>query len=201
MSDDFENPNSDLPGLDAPENFKFEREDWMLFRTAETLQQKAGVSLDLLVRLVLKEIADNALDAGGEVTLDTQGETYVIADDGPGIDGTPEDIAELYSIGRKLISSKLWRKPTRGRIGNGLRVVAGAVICAKGTLVVSTGNRRITLQPEYDGTTTVVSVEETARSYGNQYWRCGDRGCSCRRRRLYTTGAYQNHCRRAATCA
>jgi hypothetical protein len=29
----------------------------------------------------------------------------------------------------------------------------------------------------------------------------GTGGCSCRRRRFYSAGAYQNHCRRAATCA
>ena len=43
------------------ENLKFERQDWTLFRTVEGLQQKAGVPAKLLRRLVLKELADNAL--------------------------------------------------------------------------------------------------------------------------------------------
>ena len=48
----------------SPE-FTFEREDWTLFRSISTLSQKAGVPVHLLPKLVLKELADNALDAGG----------------------------------------------------------------------------------------------------------------------------------------
>ena len=47
-----------------PENFKFRREDWALFRTIEGLQQRAGVPKEQLRRLVLKELADNGLDNG-----------------------------------------------------------------------------------------------------------------------------------------
>ena len=39
---------------------------------------------------------------------------YFVDDDGPGIDGTPEEIARLFSIRRPLVSSKLLRLPTRG---------------------------------------------------------------------------------------
>jgi hypothetical protein len=74
------------------------------------------------------------------------------------IDGEPEDIARLFSIARPLVSTKLLRLPTRGALGNGLRVVAGAVLASEGTLVVTTRNRRIELRPERDGTTTVAAV-------------------------------------------
>ena len=57
-----------------------------------------------------------------------------------------------------MISTKLLRLPTRGALGNGLRVVAGSVLASDGFLVVVTGNRRIELRPEFDGSTTVVSV-------------------------------------------
>src|SRR5262249_55604742 len=57
------------------------------------------------------------------------------------------------------ISTKLWRLPTRGALGNGLRVVAGAVLASQGRLVVITRNRRIDLRPERDGSTTIVSIE------------------------------------------
>jgi hypothetical protein len=50
------------------------------------------------------------------------------------------------------------RLPTRGALGNGLRVVAGAVLASEGFLVVTTRNRRIELHPERDGTTTVVTA-------------------------------------------
>jgi hypothetical protein len=54
------------------------------------------------------------------------------------------------------------RLPTRGALGNGLRVVAGAVLASGGRLSVVTRNRRLELKPEYDGTTTVVSATDVA---------------------------------------
>ena len=59
---------------------------------------------------------------------------------------------------RPMVSTKLLRLPTRGALGNGLRVVAGAVLASDGFLVVTTGNRQIELRPERDGSTTVVTV-------------------------------------------
>jgi hypothetical protein len=145
---------------DGSQNLKFEREDWTAFRTLDGLQRKAGVAIQKLAQLVLKELADNALDAGGTVKvgrLDAGG--YYIKDDGPGIDGSPEEIARLFSISRPLVSTKLLRLPTRGALGNGLRVVAGAVLASEGTLTVTTRNRRLELRPERDGSTTVVSMK------------------------------------------
>ena len=135
---------------------KFERADWTLFRTFEGLQQKAGVPAGQLRRLVLKELTDNALDPGCNVDVVEQTGGYLVEDDGPGLDGSPEDIARLFSIGRPLVSTKLLRLPTRGALGNGLRVVAGAVLASEGKLTVTTRNRRIELRPERDGTTTVI---------------------------------------------
>ena len=60
---------------------------------------------------------------------------WYVEDDGPGIAGEPADIARLFSIRRPLVSSKLLRLPTRGALGNGLRVVAGAVLASGGRLV------------------------------------------------------------------
>jgi hypothetical protein len=137
----------------------FEREDWSLFRTLDGLQQRAGVPKSQLARLVLKELADNGLDNGAEVTAQALNGGYLVEDDGTGIDGAPEDIARLFSISRPMVSSKLLRLPTRGALGNGLRVVAGAVLASEGSLVVTTHNQRIGLRPERDGTTTVTGVE------------------------------------------
>ena len=87
-----------------------------------------------LRRLVLKELADNGLDTGAEVKVGElpNGKGYFVEDDGPGIDGTPEQIARLFSINRPMVSTKLLRLPTRGALGNGLRVVAGAVLASGG---------------------------------------------------------------------
>ena len=144
-------------------DIKFERADWTSFRTLEGLQQKAGVALDGLVALVLKELADNALDAGAHVTVGEIGEGYFIQDDGPGID--PDEVARLFSIARPLTSSKMLRLPTRGALGNGLRVAAGAVLASGGKLAVETRGARVTLKPRHqDGTTasTRRAIKERA---------------------------------------
>ena len=124
---------SSLPADQNEPNLKMgERPDWALFRTVEGLSQKAGVPPKQLRRLVLKELADNALDAANrQVKLssaDDSDDAYYVEDDGPGLHGTPEEIAELFSIRRPMRSSKLVRLPQRGALGNGLRVVAGAVL-------------------------------------------------------------------------
>jgi hypothetical protein len=137
--DDLQIPPPGLASSPPPQNLKFERADWISFRTVKGLQQKAGVSAKRLIRLVLKELADNALDTGASVNPGPlPGGGYFIEDDGPGIDGTPEDIARLFSINRPMISTKLLRLPTRGALGNGLRVVAGSVLASNGSLVVTT---------------------------------------------------------------
>jgi hypothetical protein len=68
---EFEKPKGQLTSLGKDQNFEnlqTERPDWSLFRTMEGLQQRAGVAGALLSRLVLKEIADNGLDAGAKDT-------------------------------------------------------------------------------------------------------------------------------------
>ena len=70
MTRNFQNPNAILASLPSAQNLKLlEREDWTLFRTFDGLTQKAGVSRDLLPRLVFKELADNGLDAGAMVKV------------------------------------------------------------------------------------------------------------------------------------
>jgi hypothetical protein len=161
MTADFQKSPAALTSSPPSENLKFEREDWSLFRTVEGLQQKAGVAKHNLFQLVLKELTDNGLDEDTKVRIGSlRGDGgYFVEDDGRGIDGTPEEIAQLFSIARPMISTKLLRLPTRGALGNGLRVVAGAVLASQGSLVVITHNRRITLRPERDGTTTVIGTK------------------------------------------
>jgi len=61
-----ENPTDVLASIPAAQNLKFERPEWTSFRTVDGLQQKAGVATGKLRRLVLKELADNALDSGDQ---------------------------------------------------------------------------------------------------------------------------------------
>jgi hypothetical protein len=151
----------------SPE-FTFEREDWTLFRSLSTLSQKSGVPVHLLPRLVLKEVADNALDAGGTVRVGQLGHGgWYVEDDGPGIAGEPADIARLFSIRRPLVSSKLLRLPTRGALGNGLRVVMGAVLASGGRLVVQTRGHRLRLRPQDSGD-TLAAFEPCSRTAGTR---------------------------------
>lgn len=118
----------------------FSREDWTLFRSINTLGQKAGVPVSLLGALVIKELVDNALDAGANVTLnEAEGGWVIIQDDGPGI--PHEGIETLFSIRRPLTSTKIVRLPLRGALGNGLRVVMGAVYASGGEIIVETGGQ------------------------------------------------------------
>jgi hypothetical protein len=137
----------------------YEREDWQMFLDPETLSQKAGCQPADLAALVLKELVDNALDAGANVTLTRKGNRWIVRDDGPGID--PEQIPELFAVNRPLRSSKLKRMPTRGMLGNGLRVV----MAWAGTLTVENRGARLTLQVDpITGRTMVVDhvvIDET----------------------------------------
>jgi hypothetical protein len=164
--------SSSLPAEPRQPEFQFERPDWVLFRSVDTLSQKAGVPKVRLRRLVLKELTDNALDPGGGVSVFASNEqgrlvlgdcsacnSFVIQDTGPGLPGSPDEIANLFSIRRPLVSSKLWRMPSRGAMGNGLRVVAGAVAASNGRLRIWTRNRCLALTPQDDGTNAVTVRE------------------------------------------
>src|SRR6516165_8109477 len=112
----FEELPIELASSPAPQNLKFERADWTPFRTVEGLQQKAGVAQSKLRRLVLKELTDNGLDENAKVRIGElrDGGGYFVEDDGRGIDGSPAEIAERFSIARPMVSTKLLRLPRRG---------------------------------------------------------------------------------------
>lgn len=133
------------------------QEDWTDFRNLESLGRRAGVARDRIPAVVLKELFDNAADAGRNVGFGKHGTNGLfVLDDGGGIPGTDEEIANLFSIRRPRTSSKIVRMPTRGALGNGLRVVAGAVLASGGTLRVITRGRELPLTIADDGNTTVA---------------------------------------------
>jgi hypothetical protein len=159
---------SGQPGAENMSQPFQQREDWVLFRNLATLGQKAGVPVERLPRLVARELVDNALDAGGACHFGKLEGGFFVDDNGPGLPGTDEEIAALFSVRRPMMTSKLIRLPTRGALGNGLRVVAGAVLASGGRLVVSTRGRTIYLQPQEDGSTLVVGVEPYEESDGTR---------------------------------
>jgi hypothetical protein len=163
--------------------------DWRLFIDPHTLPQKAGCEANQIGRAILKELVDNALDPeAGNVTV--EGDVYhaIVRDTGPGID--PAQITSLFAVNRPLLSSKLKRLPTRGMLGNGLRVVMGAITALHGKIAVTTRGIRyelatntatgdteiITQQPGKDTTGTTVEVEFPRWTFSTDdfsFARCG----------------------------
>jgi hypothetical protein len=141
---------------------QFKRPDHQIY--ISNLPQKAGVSTYQIRKLVLKELVDNALDEmdavgrPGEVTI-TQDEfadnVYTVTDQGRGIPGTPKEIAQVFSCDKPMTSGEQLRKPTRGCVGNGLRVIVGSVASGGGRIIVKTYDREIILRPRLNGTTEV----------------------------------------------
>lgn len=133
------------------ESLQFVREDWKLFRSIDTLCQKAGVHREFIPMLVSKELVDNALDISGDCEVGLVDEnTFYVSDEGEGID--PDKLEEYFSINRPMISTKLLRRPSRGALGNGLRVVTGAVIATGGKITVATKGYVYKVIPQEDGT-------------------------------------------------
>ncbi len=141
----------------------FVQPDWQLFTNINTLPQQAGVSRNLLSRLVAKELTDNALDAGAQVKIEHQQDEAFrdcirVRDFGDGIPGDDAQVAGFFSIKRPLTSSKRFRLPSRGALGNGLRVVTATVYCTGGELYVSTRGRKLQILPQDDGTSQYLHL-------------------------------------------
>jgi hypothetical protein len=142
----------------------FARDESSLYTTLATLSQRAGVPASMLPWLVAKEFCDNALDgadAAGrpgavEIGVDSHG-NLIVADQGTGIAGaTPEQMAGLFCVARRMVSSKLLRCPTRGAVGNGLRVCLGYLTATGGRLTIETSSLQVELSPEIDGTSRII---------------------------------------------
>ena len=135
----------------------FIRRDWGLFLDPYRLPQKAGCRANQVRPLALKELADNSLDHAANVTLEQiDKDTWSVADDGPGMDAAR--IATLFAVDRPLTSTKLLRRPTRGAVGNGLRVVTGAAIASGGALWVESRGRQFEIKV-HRGTGRTQAVE------------------------------------------
>jgi hypothetical protein len=149
----------------------FNTPDWKGFLNSDQIGRLAGAGYEDLVALIFKELGDNALDTTGDCRYDWihDPDNKIIGgfveDDGPGIPGkTPKQIADFFSVSRPLRSSKKIREPTRGALGNGLRVVTGAVYVLKGHLVVETAGYRMKIAlDERDGIARPEGIQVSQR--------------------------------------
>jgi hypothetical protein len=143
----------------------YERADWSLFTRPESLPQKAGCAPEQIGRITLKEVVDNALDVSENVKVEPIPGGYRVIDHGPGIN--PAEVPRLFAVNRPLLSSKLKRLPLRGMLGNGLRVVMGAVAAFGGAITVTSRGHRLKLAVDaVTGLTSVASDKPAATAPG-----------------------------------
>jgi hypothetical protein len=187
-SDDLKNGIEQADKAEKPSNFtfrrllslsgelQFESQDWADYADLSKLPRRSGVPSEKLRRLVLKELVDNALDEcdrvnrPGKVTVAVdriKPDRYTVTDEGAGLNGTPQEIATVFSLRRPKATSKLWRLPKRGAVGNGIRVIVGAVASGGGRIIIETRGQRIVLRPQaHNGKTEIEAVTGSERVLG-----------------------------------
>jgi len=156
-----------------PPVFQVHRPDTTLFTSLDGLSKQTGERIDRIRRLMLKELVDNALDEAdavsrpGQATVGKNGDdVYVVSDQGEGIAGSPDDLAALFTVHRPMISTKYLRRPERGALGTGLRIVVGSVVAAGGSIEIVTRGKRLLLRPRRVGPTEIVNVTDTPAAIG-----------------------------------
>jgi hypothetical protein len=153
--------------------FQIHKPDTVDLASLAGLTKMTGEPSRRLRRLLCKELTDNALDAcdaagrPGRATIRKRDlDTYIITDEGHGLDGSPDDLAALFAIHRVMISSKYRRLPLRGALGNGLRVAVGCVVVSRGTIEIITRGKRVVLRPHRVAPTEIVSTSDALDTIG-----------------------------------
>jgi hypothetical protein len=146
------------------EPVSFECADWRDFLDLSELSRKAGCKPEDRQRVVAKEAADNGCDAGTEVTItpwkDPQNNLGLcVTNNGSAID--PQSVAEIYSPNRNRYSTKRIRRVLRGILGNGARVIGGAVGASGGMMIAETRDHRLTLSLDRKTGKMLVAADET----------------------------------------
>ena len=153
------------------------REHWYAYTSPSTISHETGVPLSEMLCSNAKEVTDNALDwadrhgCPGAVTVALEGSHTIIVRNcaGPGWSASPEELAQVFSLARGSISSKLWRLPTRGAMGRGLRQITGSVASGPGTITITSCDCRTVLRPRIeDGRTQVVETTQTEYPIGTE---------------------------------
>jgi hypothetical protein len=99
----------------------------MEFCSERELQNQTGHSIYEWLLVILKELADNALDAGEEaevppeITIIVENDTIVVQDNAGGIDA--ETIASVLDYTIRVSSREAYVSPTRGAQGNALKTI------------------------------------------------------------------------------
>lgn len=125
--------------------------------SAKELAMQIGGDEDLWPLILVKELIDNALDASEPhgpplIAVEVQSDHFRVADNGPGL---PEEIlVGSLDYSQRISTKAAYVSPTRGRLGNALKVLWAAPFVASGhqpvTLTVDTPQRRHRIHVTYD---------------------------------------------------
>ena len=97
------------------------------FATEPELSKRMGCQRALWLRAAVKELLDNSLDAteeagvAPEVTIEVDGGTITVADNGPGM--PPELVEQLCIRSERTSTREGYAAPDRGAQGNALQVL------------------------------------------------------------------------------
>ena len=160
MTDILQNSGSSLAGQEAPQNLKFEREDWSLFRTVEGLQQKAGVR-------EAQALPAGAEGAGRQRPRQRRGSPRRRAPQGQLLRRGRRPRDRRHTAKRLRASSASPARWSRPSCCGCRREALSATACASSPVLFSPPPARSSsspatpycASPERDGTTTVVSVK------------------------------------------
>ncbi len=119
------------------ERTTFETSRELEYFTEKELQAQIGMDPDFWPLAILRELIDNALDAceegGGppEIDITTADDCITVADNGPGIPARTVERSLDYMV--RVSNKAYYVSPTRGQMGNALKVIWAAPFVATGT--------------------------------------------------------------------
>lgn len=115
----------------------FETSRELEFFTEKELQMQIGHSRDLWPAALLKELIDNALDAcetaniTPSIEIVTEANAFSVRDNGPGLPA--KTIRHSLNYLKRVSDKTYYVSPTRGQLGNALKVVWAAPFVAHGS--------------------------------------------------------------------
>src|SRR5262249_37708653 len=108
------------------------------FCSTHELVKQIGHPIDQWPLVILKELADNAIDAAEEadispaLRIEVGNNQIVVTDNGPGI--PPETVADVLDFTVRVSSREAYVSPTRGAQGNALKTIVAMAFALDGTM-------------------------------------------------------------------
>ncbi len=125
--------------------------------SAKELAMQIGGDEDTWPLILVKELIDNALDASEPhgppiIEVDVQADHFRVSDNGPGL--PDEVLVGSLDYSQRISTKAAYVSPTRGRLGNALKVLWAAPFVASGnrpvTLTLDTPRSRHRIHVAYD---------------------------------------------------